>query len=65
MIFGEQRDAESYKQLGNGVSVSAAYFVFRQSLLAAISDVAAVNPKLAKTIKLSSEEPVLARHSTL
>jgi DNA (cytosine-5)-methyltransferase 1 len=60
--FGGQRDAESYKQLGNGVSVGAAYFVFRQSLLASISDVADVSPKLAKAIKQSSEKPVLTNY---
>jgi len=60
--FGRQRDAESYKQLGNGVSVGAAYFVFRQSLHASISDVAAVSPKLAKAVKQSSEKPILGKH---
>jgi len=60
--FGEQRDAASYKQLRNGVSVGAAYFVFRQSLLASISDVAAVNPTLAEAVKHSSEKPILTSH---
>jgi DNA (cytosine-5)-methyltransferase 1 len=60
--FGDQRDAESYKQLGNGVSVGAAYFVFRQSLLTSIRDVANRSPKLAKAIKQSSEKPILSNH---
>ena len=60
--FGDQRDAESYKQLGNGVSVGAAYFVFRQSLLTSIRDVANRSPKLAKAIKQSSEKPILSKH---
>lgn len=31
--FGAQGDAATYKQLGNGVNVGAAYFVFRQHVL--------------------------------
>jgi DNA (cytosine-5)-methyltransferase 1 len=61
--FGEQRDAESYRQLGNGVSVGAAYFVFRQTLLAAIKDVGSISPRLAKSVKQASEKPDLARKS--
>ena len=61
--FGEQRDAESYRQLGNGVSVGAAYFVFRQTLLAAIKDVGSISPRLARAIKQSSEKPDLAKNS--
>ena len=61
--FGAQRDAETYKQLGNGVSVGAAYFVFRNSLLGSISDILNVSPNLAKALKQSGEQPVLARHS--
>lgn len=57
--FGDQRDSDSYKQLGNGVSVGAAYYVFRQSLLASLKDLSAISPKLAKSIKASSEKPLI------
>lgn len=60
--FGQQRDAESYKQLGNGVSVGAAYFVFRQAMLASIQYAKSVCPGLAEAIEQSTEKPVVARH---
>lgn len=60
--FGDQRIAESYKQLGNGVSVGAAYYVFRQTLLASINDVEKVNQRLGKAIRGSSEKPVMSQH---
>lgn len=60
--FGGQRDADSYKQLGNGVSVGAAYFVFRQTLLASMNDVTSVSARLAKAVKQSSEKPFIPKH---
>jgi DNA (cytosine-5)-methyltransferase 1 len=60
--FGDQRDAESYKQLGNGVSVGAAYFVFRQTLLASINDVRNVSANLANAVKQSGEKPFIPEH---
>ena len=57
--FGNQRDSDSYRQLGNGVSVGAAYHVFRQTLLASIRDVRKLNPDLALAIELSSEKPAV------
>jgi DNA (cytosine-5)-methyltransferase 1 len=61
--FGNQRDTASYKQLGNGVSIGAAYFVFRQALLASIKDVSTISPKLAKAVKQSSEKPFVIKHT--
>ena len=59
--FGAQRDSDSYKQLGNGVSVGAAYYVFRQTLLAAMKDIARVSPRLKRAIEQSCEKPVIER----
>jgi DNA (cytosine-5)-methyltransferase 1 len=42
--FGEQRDSQCYKQLGNSVSVGVAYYVFRHSLLTTLEDVSSVSP---------------------
>jgi len=60
--FGEQRDAESYKQRGNGGSVGEAYYDFRQAARAAMTDVASVGPKLAGAIKARAGKPLLDRH---
>lgn len=57
--FGEQKDSESYKQLGNGVSVGAAYYVFRQAMLSSLSDVARICPELDLAIQTMSEKPLL------
>jgi DNA (cytosine-5)-methyltransferase 1 len=57
--FGDQRDSDSYRQLGNGVSVGAAYHVFRQTLLASIRDVRRASPELALAIELAGEKPAV------
>lgn len=41
--FGAQGDAATYKQLGNGVNVGAAYYVFREHVLRDEADLRAVD----------------------
>jgi len=53
--FGGQRDSDSYKQLGNGVSVGAAAFVFRESVLANSLDLKKLCPKLLKSVAESTK----------
>lgn len=60
--FGAQRDSESYKQLGNGVNVGAAYYVFRQTLLAFMKDISRLSPELKRAIEQSCEKPILKRN---
>jgi hypothetical protein len=54
--FGDQGDAMTYKQLGNGVSVGAAYHVFREHVLRDAADIPAhiVDPVLQ-----AAPEPVV------
>jgi len=51
--FGNQPDAATYKQLGNGVNVGAAYHVFRQHVLRDADDVAAYAPHVAEAVLAS------------
>jgi len=46
--FGLQGDTSSYKQMGNGVNVGAAYFILRTHILRDIDTVATVAPGLAE-----------------
>lgn len=55
--FGDQSDAASYKQMGNGVNVGAAYYILRQHLRRALDDVAAVAPRLAMAAEQSPANP--------
>lgn len=48
--FGEQGDALSYKQLGNGVNVGAAQHVLREHVRAHVEDVEEARPGLAAAI---------------
>jgi DNA (cytosine-5)-methyltransferase 1 len=52
-----QRDAASYKQMGNGVNVGAAYYVFRRYVLEHASDIAAVSPQVVKAVLASPDSP--------
>jgi DNA (cytosine-5)-methyltransferase 1 len=61
--FGDQSDADSYHQLGNGVSVGAAYYVFRQGLLASMSDLADLSPRLLRTAQQMSVKPHVKGHT--
>lgn len=55
--FGEQPDAATYKQLGNGVNVGAAYYVLRQHVLTDQSDLRQLAPALVKAVRRSSASP--------
>ncbi|MGC4175289.1 DNA cytosine methyltransferase [Demequina sp.] len=55
--FGDQPDAASYKQMGNGVNVGAAYFILREHILRDIEDVRAVAPALADSVVASASSP--------
>ena len=55
--FGDQPDAATYKQLGNGVNVGAAYHVFRQQVLETIEHVSKRSPELARVVALSDPSP--------
>ncbi len=51
--FGSQPDAATYKQLGNGVNVGAAYHVFREHVLRDADDVGAYAPHVAEAVLAS------------
>jgi DNA (cytosine-5)-methyltransferase 1 len=59
--FGPQRDADSYRQLGNGISVGAAYYVFRQEMRSCHDELKRICPRLAKATASMSEKPDLDR----
>ncbi|WP_300646126.1 DNA (cytosine-5-)-methyltransferase [Nocardioides sp.] len=55
-----QKDGASYKQMGNGVNVGAAYFVFRQYVLKHAEEIGEQAPGLVAAIKSSPSNPDLA-----
>lgn len=55
--FGDQSDAATYKQMGNGVNVGAAYHVFREHVRNTIDEVRKRAPGLAETVEASAESP--------
>jgi DNA (cytosine-5)-methyltransferase 1 len=55
--FGTQPDAATYKQMGNGVNVGAAYYVIRQHVLATLDDVIRRAAGLAEAVMRSAESP--------
>lgn len=55
--FGDQPDAATYKQLGNGVNVGAAYYVFRSHVLRDQDDVGARAPRLVEAVLSSAPNP--------
>ncbi len=55
--FGDQPDAATYKQMGNGVNVGAAYYVMRQHVLSDLEDVTAVAPGLATSVLAAPLNP--------
>lgn len=62
--FAGQRDAESYKQLGNAVAVGAAYHVLRQHVLNDRRDLLTSCPSLVEAVEASGEKPVVRLSST-
>lgn len=55
--FGDQPDAATYKQMGNGVNVGAAYHVFREHVLYTLETVRRRAPGLAEAVELSDISP--------
>ena len=55
--FGDQPDAATYKQAGNGVNVGAAHHVLREHVLAHSRDVAKRAPGLAQAVAESACSP--------
>lgn len=54
-----QSDPASYKQLGNGVSIGAVYYVLRQHVLRDAEDLADAAPRLLKAVKDAGDKPVV------
>jgi DNA (cytosine-5)-methyltransferase 1 len=55
--FGEQPDAATYKQMGNGVNIGAAYHVFREHVRANLALVDKRAPLLAAAVSASPVSP--------
>ena len=58
--FGLQGDPASYKQMGNGVNVGAAYYILRQHILGDIENVRAASPTLAASVEIAPACPDVA-----
>lgn len=54
--FGNQSDAATYRQLGNGVNVGAATYVLREHVRRHQDDVAAVKPELLNILQPTARE---------
>ncbi len=52
-----QKDAASYKQMGNGVNVGAAYYVFREYVLAHREEIDAVAPHVVASVASAPANP--------
>jgi len=61
--FGAQSDAATYKQMGNGVNVGAAYYILRTHVLKNLEDVSMVAPHVAESVLASPPTPVVSRPS--
>ncbi len=55
--FGDQPDAATYKQMGNGVNVGAAYHVFREHVAQTFDAVGRRAPGLAHAVEQSAPSP--------
>ncbi len=55
--FGDQPDSATYKQMGNGINVGAAYYVLRQHVLETLDQVRRRAPGLADAVARSAESP--------
>ena len=58
--FGDQPDAATYKQMGNGVNVGAAYFIMREHVQRDFDNVKAVAPGLADAVAAAPASPDVA-----
>ena len=61
--FAEQPDAATYRQLGNGVNVGAAYYVLRQHVLRDVDDIGEIAPDLVEKVLAASPSPEEALQS--
>lgn len=55
--FGDQSDALTYKQLGNGVSIGAVWHVLRQHVARDEDVLKKTNPRLRRAVALAPESP--------
>lgn len=55
--FGDQQDAATYRQLGNGVNVGAAYYVFREHVMGNLSAVRRRASRLADAVQSTPVSP--------
>lgn len=55
--FGDQSDAATYRQMGNGVNVGAAYHVFREHVRNTIDQVRKRAPGLAEVVESCAQSP--------
>lgn len=55
--FGDQPDSATYRQMGNGVNVGAAYHVFREEVLRSLSIIRRRAPGLAEAVEQASVNP--------
>jgi DNA (cytosine-5)-methyltransferase 1 len=55
--FGAQSDAATYRQMGNGVNVGAAYYILRQRIARDYEDVSNVAPGLVKAFDSAPQNP--------
>ncbi len=63
--FGDQPEAATYRQLGNGVNLGAAYFVFRQHVLRDQEDLRKTAPHLVEAVLQTGPQPMVAqRHGS-
>lgn len=60
--FGEQSDASSYRQLGNGVSVGAIYQVVKAAASRDFEILSQTNPELLESILTSPQSPYLQKN---
>lgn len=59
--FDGQPDSETYKQLGNGVSIGAAYFIFRSHVLRDEADLMELAPRLVRAVKAAGDKPLVTK----
>ena len=55
--FGEQKQSETYRQLGNGVNIGAVWFVLRQAAIKYEKDLKKASPKLYRALTSAPPNP--------